>query len=577
MDSGDSDRDRKLSGTQGNTDNPFIRFRRFADSQISAVLRGIIGLPSAISEGFDANRSWKTESNDLNGENSRANQRAGFEEDGDYSPATHDEDAVNASPESPAGAGPSAKRKIRDDIDLYSPVIKSLSSHLNRTVEDSIDWSKRATGAEFMCNAHKSFLKPVDETPPNILNMIQLMMYNPLNTATHGLGCRLFHSEKSLLPYILLSPYSPLGISSLPSPRQARALYMSPKDGFPYRRAFTDLLLASQGREMCQWKTQEVMDVSEELTSHGSWTDGGVEHPLFDEWDCRISRAYDGVDWIESLSDLGLLSIDQSHWRKVDLRPSWQTTSTPKMTTPTEMSRNSSASAPSMSMEDAQTEQDMYNRFLEVTSSSPNPNFSDLGSLISEMQRLALEQSKHLSQEIHNSSTPQDSTRFLSETLNDLESTLVRVALENGKGRDSTGKQAVPSKQLSKKNIDQSEVKSCLNEEQLKPDVEQEAGRIVSTTKTTERIRLEDGSVRTLVKTEKVFGDGRSVTETAYDQTPPSAWAEDSSKSWLAGNDQQHDAPCQEMWLDAKSRAQQKETEVKKDSTACRKGGWFWN
>jgi hypothetical protein len=31
------------------------------------------------------------------------------------------------------------------------------------------------------------------------------------------------------------------------------------------------------------------------------------------------------------------------------------------------------------------------------------------------------------------------------------------------------------------------------------------------------------------------------------------------------------------MWLDAKSRAQQKETEVKKDSTACRKGGWFWN
>src|SRR5438045_4413239 len=59
MASNDSHRGRTDSSSSEKSENPFIRFRRFADAQIGAILQGIIGLPSVFSKPpHDANAKW---------------------------------------------------------------------------------------------------------------------------------------------------------------------------------------------------------------------------------------------------------------------------------------------------------------------------------------------------------------------------------------------------------------------------------------------------------------------------------------------------------------------------------------
>src|SRR4051794_7791501 len=49
--------DKETRDSQSKPDNPFIKFRQFADAQISSLLQGIIGLPSALSKG-QGNTRW---------------------------------------------------------------------------------------------------------------------------------------------------------------------------------------------------------------------------------------------------------------------------------------------------------------------------------------------------------------------------------------------------------------------------------------------------------------------------------------------------------------------------------------
>merc|ERR1711939_638505 len=54
----DRDKDSTSDGKQSKADNPFIKFRQFADTQISSLLQGIIGLPSAFSKGSSDDPRW---------------------------------------------------------------------------------------------------------------------------------------------------------------------------------------------------------------------------------------------------------------------------------------------------------------------------------------------------------------------------------------------------------------------------------------------------------------------------------------------------------------------------------------
>src|SRR3954463_11113277 len=56
--------DKETRDSQSKPDNPFIKFRQFADAQISSLLQGIIGLPSALSKG-QGNTRWADFDDDL--------------------------------------------------------------------------------------------------------------------------------------------------------------------------------------------------------------------------------------------------------------------------------------------------------------------------------------------------------------------------------------------------------------------------------------------------------------------------------------------------------------------------------
>jgi hypothetical protein len=575
MDSSDSDRDRKPSSPQGSTENPFIRFRHFADSRISAALQGIIGLPSAISKSLDASSQQRDNpSGDLNGgERQQAEQHVETRENGRSLPAQDElpiskfcrQPTVSSPPGSPIEPSTTSSGQVQGDMDLYSPVIKSLFAHLNRTIDDS-DWNKR-TDAKTIFDMQKS---------PNALNMIQSIMYDALNAASRGTGCRLFHSEKSLLPYILFSPYSPLGISSIPSPLQARVLSMSPNDSFPYRRAFTDLLLASQGREMSQWKPcRDALDKHREsILDSGFGKVGDLnQSPRTppDKWNAEIMRAHDSVNWIEDLHDLGLLSTDQSRWG--DVVRSWPSGSIVKMKIPGVEVIHDESSSPSMPTKSAQTEQDMYNHFLEAASSSPNPISNDLGSVIEEAEKFAMEQSKRLLQQRDDFSASHGPARIITEIFDDIESIFNGRAPRSKSDTRSTRTQTAPSDQSLKSKYE-SEIDTYLNEIQAKADDVHEDNRIVATMKDIERVTLEDGSIRTTVKIKKVFGDGRSVTETTHSQSPPSP--EDGLGRWF-GDENRNNGVHGDGRLDVKPKDQENGETLKKNDNGAKKKGWFWN
>jgi hypothetical protein len=65
---------------------------------------------------------------------------------------------------------------------------------------------------------------------------------------------RVIH-EKTLLPYLLFSPYSPLHLTHLPPPKGITVEHC-PNDRHTYFDAFEDLLLASQGKPMQDWSSE---------------------------------------------------------------------------------------------------------------------------------------------------------------------------------------------------------------------------------------------------------------------------------------------------------------------------------
>ena len=141
-----SDRDKDPDGSQPKTDNPFIRFRQFADSQISSILQGIVGLPSAFSKNPSTNARWadfddKLQRRDELNEHSKQSNRPGLTE-GNHSWVEDDgvEIPVRKFPAweqysaSNTGELPNDQKvdgMITRDLPLYSPVSTSLFAHLN--------------------------------------------------------------------------------------------------------------------------------------------------------------------------------------------------------------------------------------------------------------------------------------------------------------------------------------------------------------------------------------------------------------------------------------------------------------
>lgn len=250
-----SGRDRKLNASPSEPENPFIRFKNFADSQVSSLLQGIIGLPSAFSKRSPEDNRWADIDEDLrrrdqlqarqklleeqwrgaeavkaNGNSAlaegeipvkktphyQASQTSGFDSqwqisiNGKESSHTENKDGPNS---------------IKD-IPLYSPVTRELFDHGNPT--DAL----HALGLGVFGRLGLS--SPTADS----MGMIKLMMLGILRSSPF------LHSEYSLLPYLVFSPYSPIKLET-----EAEISINQHKDKFQYCAAFEDLIRISQGGE----------------------------------------------------------------------------------------------------------------------------------------------------------------------------------------------------------------------------------------------------------------------------------------------------------------------------------------
>lgn len=551
-----SNNDKDPDGSQPKTKNPFIRFRQFADAQVSSVLQGIVGLPSAFSKDSSSNTGWAEiddklqRRDDLNQQSKQPdNSRPDRENRGDSSDE-ETEIPVKKSPDwqrySTSNAGEVSDDRKMDgpttkDMPLYSPVSTALFAHLNGT---------RGRTHEISEDPRPPFsttgiLSPDDKISRNNVKTLQQMMLGRLS------GGSSLIADYSLLPYLLYSPYSPLRLSSRPVSNTNQF------DNFPFCDAFEDLIRVSQGRPMAT-----------------TWTRIGLPH----YWLFHYPSIYamSSAEWIKGMQGNGLLQQSTKLSELQRLRsgaPVEAATSYPSFAQSPETQKsdpNEQKSSPDAAKEptDPQTEQDMYARFLRMTSSPASlgsmveslfadiekefkaistftglfpeaeKKFKDLrssderltfGSLFSDIEK----EIKTLS--------PQEAHRAFEHILSDTDKVLATALTPEGR------------RELRATWSDNKEAKSVSNSVKAGREAPADIDKVVSTGTTTEHVRNEDGSVETSVTVWKRFADGReTVTTSSHIEDP-------SSEGLPLDNDKQ----------EAKKGKEKQEKQEKR--------GWFWS
>ena len=263
-----NDRDDKtLDDPQFKPYNPFIKFRQFADSQISSLLQSIVGLPSAFSKSpnnakwadFDEDVKRRDELRKRQDELKDSEARKQF---GRHGRPTLGQLETNTNHEE-------LDEGIARDIPLYSPVSRLLFSHLRYAKDDS---------------GPKDGWKPVDEQSPILLTP---MIFDPFRGITEPMKAfqnatyrdlqinPVLRSDYSLLPYILFSPYSPLRLESSYTPIKFASDRSSQSweatgglfDDFKYTEAFLDLMLTTQNRPLGSVPLESARDLLPHIDS----------------------------------------------------------------------------------------------------------------------------------------------------------------------------------------------------------------------------------------------------------------------------------------------------------------------
>ncbi|KAF7914411.1 uncharacterized protein EAF01_000817 [Botrytis porri] len=337
---------------QSDSDNPFIRFRHFADEQIGAVLQGFIGLPSAFSkpqggsqwsifdedlkrrDALQARRRELKEAEEVRSENTTISKGGEVQIPVKKSQATYgDEDFVHFLHDQWTNVfGPA-------DIPLYSPLQSPLANPFSGNL--------RQTMSSFAA--------------------VMLYKANP--------------DDHSLLPYLFRSPYSPLTLSFGQSIYAYREFYdtqirgtrtynrprgATPRDDFPYCEAFEDLLLISQGKS----RDTEVLV-------------GRIEGTTTKRPESISSTVENGLNWIERLQRLGILHLPSSEFTNISRdSPS-----------PEELGASSQGVASPVSQDkefenNAETEEQMYEIFLRDASTTPDQFFTTLESTLTAVEKM---------------------------------------------------------------------------------------------------------------------------------------------------------------------------------------------
>lgn len=538
--------DKDVRDSQPKPDNPFIKFRQFADEQISSLLQGIIGLPSAFSK-TPGNARWANFDDDLRrrDELHARQQELRESEARKANQGTHNEKATaeadipvkkysgwnkvsDIASESPGTDGSMDGKRIKD-IPLYSPVSRSLFAHLEASGKAEKNWDPLWNPPRMY-----SFEEPKTGPSTDKMTAIQDLCFNELKVLPH------YRSDYSLLPYLLFSSYSPLRLQQhrMTSPADPKSpLHVI--DPFPYCNAFEDLILVSQGRPMT-----------------GPW------NPSVSATIPRsIGGSFFGFHWIGALQRSQVLQQKEERTEQIVSKPvsvldkipffGLGFDGAPDTDTKNETHRifkreavDKSKAEPESNEESAspKTEEEMYERFLRLMSpTSPNAASPDLA-MVEELFRLFGQEFKDMK--------PGEILKTIADEL------LPRTPEEEQQLRslaDEFLRDFMPSLRQ--------ELKGLKEREQLEGKAKSSTSatgsdKVVSSTTTSEHTTNDDGSVETSVTVWKRFADGReTVTTTTHMEDP--ARDED-------GNPAQWDADT----------TTQEDKEDKKESV---KKGWFWN
>jgi hypothetical protein len=500
-------------------DNPFIKFRQFADEQISSLLQGIIGLPSALSKA-PGNGRWahfddelrrrdelQARQKELNEREARkvGTQNIGGDENAEISVKT-----FSGWPKrTPSDSEHTENNRQTDhqeerDLPLYSPVSKSLFAHLKDTGElkDSANWHPIGTASLPFTMIR------TDQIFPYPMRAIRHVMFTELNSTPQ------FRSEFSLLPYLLFSPYSPLKLS-LARWDNARG-ESEVLDNFPYCDAFEDLILASQGRPMPPY------------SSAMSFFDVGIER--------YVGSA---INWIVGLKDGQ--TLQQKEERTEQAKPLGPLLEELALFKPGKMFQFETSSG------SPQTEEEMYQRFLGLASpaadSRGRPSRDSLESILEDMEEefknSTASHSQEFMQEVRKIAKEFRDMRAQQTFEDELPKTVRPSVLKAWEAR---------MEKMEKVDLKGSEDKKATSS----------SDKVVFTSTTTEHTTDEDGSVETSVTVHKRFADGReTVTTTKHTEDP----ARDEEGNIV----ERYPA----------DRTQEIEKQDKKKETG--KKGWFWN
>jgi hypothetical protein len=573
------DRDSNSSASKDKDENPFIKFKRYADAQIGAVLQGIIGLPSVFSkQPNDANSRWADLHDDLKRRDRILAKHLASKASGSTNSQADSEDEEVEIPvrkfpgwSLPAhGMSCSAsssrigdKDGEQDSIDLFSPVTKSLFAHLIRKPIDDADWNRLRqldrTPAFFpgsCLNGMDFFNLRDDQKTGNAVNIIQKIVLNNFNRAARTAGYNQLQSSQSVLPYILFSPYSPLALSSMPRPSNGNSVFEHEEDDFPYCEAFQDLLLASQERPMTTWVL-----MPHEFRVKTNLNAANEFHNV------ELRKARSGMFWIDSLQFYGLLNNEPPSNLPLMLGQS----------SPTHMKfakpngdEQESMLLYSKSQRGPDTEQDAYDFLDRIVGhvSSPFP----IRDAMQAMEAFIKDAVSYFAEQENNTAgnRPRSSERASPGTVkthpNQDESGIMRrFGFPDGKST-STPTGAFPV-QGAQANAVRSEESDQMEEAQSGSTVPPATDRVVSTTTTTQQVTDEDGSVHTTLIIKKLYADGRtSITTTSKVDLPPMD-RHYTEEDWL-------DLPEDERCSHCDAKYEQEEESNRKETKSK---GWFWN
>lgn len=261
-----SDDDCDRNDRQGDEEqNPFILFRRYADEQMSSLLQGLIGLPSALTPQSSHERWLRSEEQEIR----------------------RQENEMRHTPSSSSPDGPDQRRTRLDELGIGAMGMPS-KTHTNL---DPTSESRQGEAGDPAGPSNEHCRHHHDDTSfgPSVLGddfPLQRGMFLP------GLRSGAFPAAWPL-GYIIFSPYSPLRLEQQERFRARSSMW---------RDAFEDLLAVQAGQGLPEMPRERTGDREQ---GAGEWVAALLAHGLADGW-TRMDdggRSHTGGDHMAMESD----------------------------------------------------------------------------------------------------------------------------------------------------------------------------------------------------------------------------------------------------------------------------------